>query len=69
MIVLTDDDLVSVNQEFEALLALPPENHLTLEIAKGVHQTYRWMNGIEYLDSQEKQHRAQCPGVYGKYPG
>jgi len=57
MIVLTDDDLVSVNQEFEALLALPPENHLTLEIAKGVHQTYRWMNGIEYLDSQEKQHR------------
>jgi hypothetical protein len=51
LIVLTD------NQEFEALLALPPETHLQIEIGKGVEQAYRWMNGIEYTDSQDLQHR------------
>lgn len=57
LIVLTDEDLASVNEEFEALLALPPENHQAIEMDKGVRQTYRWMNGIEYMDSQGIQHR------------
>jgi hypothetical protein len=57
LIVLTDDDLASVNQEFEALLSLPPENHLNIEMKKGVRQTYRWMNGIEYSDSQNISHQ------------
>jgi len=56
MIVLTDEDLASVNQEFEALLSLPPENHLDIAVEKGVRQTYRWVNGIEYLDGQTHLH-------------
>lgn len=53
---LTDDDLASVNQEFEALLSLPPENKREVEMEKGVRQTYRWINGIEYTDSQNNVH-------------
>lgn len=55
-IVLTDDDLASVNQEFEGLLSLPPENKCMVEMGKGNRQTYRWMNGIEYTDSQNTTH-------------
>jgi hypothetical protein len=55
-ISLTDEDLPSVNQEFEALLGLPPENRREIELAKGVRQTYRWINGIEYTDSDQKAH-------------
>ena len=53
---LTDDDLASVNQEFEALLSLPPDNYLEIEMKKSVKQTYRWMNGIEYTDGQNNVH-------------
>jgi hypothetical protein len=56
LIGLTDDDLPSVNQEFEALLALPPENRKEIELAKGVRQVYRWMNGIAYTDSDNRSH-------------
>ena len=55
-ISLTDEDLPSVNQEFEALLALPPENRREIELDKGVRQSYRWMNGIEYTDSDQHAH-------------
>lgn len=56
LITLTDTDMSTVNQEFEALLTLPPETHLGIELAKGVQQTYRWVNSIDYTDSQDKQH-------------
>ncbi len=56
LIGLTDDDLPTVNQEFEALLALPPENRREIGLAKGVQQAYRWMNGIAYTDSDHRTH-------------
>jgi hypothetical protein len=56
LIVLTDEDLSTVNQEFETLLALPPENRREIDLNKGVRQAYRWMNGIEYTDSDQKAH-------------
>lgn len=56
LIVLTDDDLPSVNQEFEALLGLPPQTRCNLEIKPGVQQTYCWVNGIDYLDSDNTRH-------------
>lgn len=56
LIGLTDDDLPTVNQEFEALLTLPPENRREVERAKGVGQIYRWMNGIAYTDSDNRTH-------------
>jgi hypothetical protein len=56
LIVLTDEDLPTVNQEFEALLKLPPENRREIELDDGRQQTYRWMDGIEYTDSDQKAH-------------
>jgi hypothetical protein len=56
LIGLTDDDLPSVNQEFEALLALPPQNRRETSLAKGIRQVYRWMNGIAYTDSDNRTH-------------
>jgi hypothetical protein len=56
LIGLTDDDLPTVNQEFEALLALPPKNRREMALAKGIRQTYRWMNGITYTDSDNHTH-------------
>ena len=38
LIGLTDEDLPSVNQEFEALLALPSENRKEIVLDKGVRQ-------------------------------
>lgn len=56
LIGLTDADLPTVNQEFEALLALPPENRKEIVLPKGIHQTYRWMDGIAYTDSDNHIH-------------
>lgn len=56
LITLKDTDLSTVNQEFDALLTLPPETHKEIELAKGIRQTYRWVNSIDYIDSQDKKH-------------
>jgi hypothetical protein len=56
LIVLKDNDLVDINQEFEALLTLTPENQKQVTLKNGDLQTYRWMNGISYTDAQQKQH-------------
>ena len=56
LIGLTDDDLPTVNPEFEALLTLPPENRKEIALAKGIQQVYRWMNGIAYTDSDQRTH-------------
>jgi hypothetical protein len=56
LIGLTDTDLPSVNQEFEALLALPPQNQRDIRLDKGLRQTYRWINGIDYTDSENRSH-------------
>jgi hypothetical protein len=56
LIGLTDDDLPTVNQEFETLLALPPENRKEIALSKGVRQAYRWMDGIAYTDSDNRAH-------------
>jgi hypothetical protein len=56
LIGLSDEDLPTVNQEFEALLALPPENRKEIALSKGVRQAYRWMDGIAYTDSDNRVH-------------
>ena len=56
MITLTDKDLPTVNQEFEALLSLPPETRLQVPLEKGGNQTYRWVNSLDYSDSENKSH-------------
>jgi hypothetical protein len=75
LIVLTDDDLPTVNREFEALCQIAPDNRLQLELGKKkeIEQAYRWMDEIAYVDTRGKEHRVsvlECletkPGDQGK---
>jgi hypothetical protein len=58
MIVLKDDDLSSVNEEFEALSQLQPENRLVWRTGKQaqIKQAFRWADDIAYTDSEKKKH-------------
>ncbi len=59
LITLQDGDLPSVHQEFEALTALAPENHLRFTPSgyPPVPQDFRWMNDIHYVDTAQQPHR------------
>ena len=58
LIVLRDDRLPSVNQEFEALCELEPKQciELTLGAEEQIHQVYRWINAIDYQDATGRDH-------------
>ena len=58
MIVLKDDDLPSVNEEFEALSKLQPENRLVWHTGQQAQlkQAFRWADDIAYTDSEKKEH-------------
>ena len=56
LITLTDKDLPTVNQEFEALLKLPPETRLTLSLPRHTQQTFGWVNSLDYSDSDNHTH-------------
>lgn len=59
MVVLKDGSLPTVNQEFESLSALQPENRLVyqrLEEKTCVKQLFRWVNEIEYTDTEKTEH-------------
>ena len=57
-ISLTDDQLSSVNEEFEALCAAEPANRLAWSQGKDnpVRQQFRWANDIAYVDTRRRQH-------------
>ena len=74
LITLKDDDLSSVNGEFENLMSISPDNHKGVDIGgpKRVSQTYHWMNTIDYVDSQKKKHLLnvlECVETYRETPG
>lgn len=59
MVVLKDGSLPTVNQEFESLSGLQPENRLSYRWLDGtthVLQPFRWVNGIEYTDTGKTEH-------------
>ena len=58
LIVLQEDDLPFVNQEFKALSELVPENHLLFHtgVQSEIQQDLRWVNKIAYLDSKQQEH-------------
>ncbi len=58
MIVLKDDDLPSVNEEFDALSKLQPENRLVWRTGKEaqIKQVFRWVDEIAYVDFEKKEH-------------
>jgi len=62
MIVLTDDDLRSVNEEFEALSSLQIGNHRSFVTGNNreIRQDFRWVNEISYTDTNTEEHILDC---------
>jgi hypothetical protein len=62
MIVLTDDDLRSVNEEFHALAALEASNRLSWRTGPKaeINQDFRWVEDILYTDSEKREHTLQA---------
>lgn len=58
IIVLKDNDLPSVNQEFDALMPLLPENKRSLLCGQynEIVQDYSWVEDIDYQDSLANSH-------------
>jgi hypothetical protein len=58
LIVLQEDDLPTVHEEFEALSQLTPENHLVFRtgVQLEIQQDLRWVNQIAYVDSKLQAH-------------
>jgi len=58
MITLTDEQLSSVNEEFEALAAGAPQDRLrwTTGSEGAITQQFRWVNDIAYVDSDGRPH-------------
>ena len=58
LITLQAGDLPSLHQDFEALMALAPENHLhfTPSGYPPVPQDFRWMNDLSYVDAEQQAH-------------
>jgi hypothetical protein len=58
MIVYKEGSIPSINEEFESLLPLAPENHLTFHTGQQneIRQDYRWINDISYVDSKKNEH-------------
>src|SRR5574341_198019 len=58
VIVLKEDGLTSVYQEFGGLSRLQPEQKLKERMVKPVEikRDFRWVNEIEYRDSQRREH-------------
>jgi hypothetical protein len=58
MIVLKDNDLLSVNEEFDALLKLQRGNRFYWRTGKKaeIKQTFRWAEDISYVDSESREH-------------
>jgi hypothetical protein len=58
LIVLQEEDLPSVHEEFEALMPLALENHLCFRtgVQLKTRQDFRWENHIAYVDSKKIEH-------------
>ncbi|MCJ7624294.1 MAG: hypothetical protein MUO76_12390 [Anaerolineaceae bacterium] len=74
LITLKDASLSSVNDEFENLMSMSPENHKKVVSGgpRQISQAYRWMEGIDYVDSQDNEHLLnvlECVETYRETPG
>lgn len=58
MIILTDKDLASVNEEFRALGTLQSSNGLSFRTGKKreTKQDFRWVDEMLYIDSDKREH-------------
>ncbi|NLE94052.1 MAG: hypothetical protein GX600_00010, partial [Dehalococcoidia bacterium] len=58
IIVLQDDSIPSLNEDFEALTQLLPAHHLRFHTGcqNRTRQDFRWVNDIVYVDSENNAH-------------
>jgi hypothetical protein len=58
LIVLQEGDLPTVHQEFAALTQLAPEDQLVFRtgVQRQIHQDFRWVNDIAYVDAEHHEH-------------
>ena len=58
LITLQDGDLPSVHQDFEALMALAPDNRLRFTPSgyPPIPQAFRWMNDLNSVDTEQHAH-------------
>lgn len=59
LIVLQEADIPYINDEFKALSPLEPQDHLVLHtgVQFEIKQDLRWVNQIDYIDTQDAAHR------------
>jgi hypothetical protein len=70
-ITLSDDQLRSVNEEFECLAAAAPENRLNRQTGRRreIRQQFRWANDIVYVDSERREHTLSVVECTDARPG
>jgi hypothetical protein len=58
MIVHKAKSIPYIQEEFEALLPLAPENHLCARVGpqREITRDYRWINDISYVDTDDNEH-------------
>lgn len=58
MIVLQDDDVANIHRSFKVAWAFEKEHHKRVLLGQpsDIVQEYRWVNRLEYLDSQNRTH-------------
>jgi len=58
LIVLQEDDIPYINEEFKVLSKLAPEDHLVFRtgVQLEIKQDLRWVNQIAYVDSKQEEH-------------
>jgi hypothetical protein len=57
VVTFKEGRLPTVWAEFQALLPLCPENHWQRTSAAGVQESYRWVLGLSYQDSDGRRHQ------------
>ncbi len=71
MITLTDDQLTTVNEDFESLAAVTPDNRLNWRTGNEgeIQQRFRWVNDVDYVDSSGREHRLNVVECLDTRPG
>jgi len=71
LVVLQEDDIPYINDEFKALSQWSPGDHLTFRtgVQLEIRQELRWVNQIAYLDSQQQEHSVSVIECLETKPG
>lgn len=68
VIVFKEGSIPTLWQEFQTLMAMSPENRLEVD-AKGWRHTYRWVDELPYVDSDNREWKLKAIEYEGIGPG